>query len=248
MAAEAKSSEPQLHVHASKDELSTAVGEHVSKSAIAAVAARGTFSVALSGGSLPKLLAKGLLAAYKQLTPEELKEHCSKWHVFFADERIVELTASDSNFKTCQDEFLAKLPIPRDNVYTIDPSLAPVACAAAYEATLKRVLGDEGEMDMALLGMGPDGHTCSLFPGHALLQETKLLVASIEDSPKPPPQRVTLTFPVLHKARQVCFVAAGGSKAENLPKVLKGELPAGKARSASGATHWFVDKDAAAKL
>ena len=243
----ASASSPTLHVHSSKPELSTAVGAHVASFASEAIAKRGKFVVALSGGSLPGLLAAGLLEALAKMSPEELAAHCAQWEVFFADERIVALDHDDSNYKGCMGNFLSKLPIPPANVHAIDPSLGPEACAADYERQMTQVLGERG-IDMALLGMGPDGHTCSLFPGHALLQESGRLVAAITDSPKPPASRVTLTYKALHASGQVCFVAAGGSKADVLPRVLEGELPAGNARPKDGETHWFVDTAAAAKL
>ena len=122
-----------------------------------------------------------------------------------------------------------------------------------------------------LQGMGPDGHTASLFPNHELLHENELLVASISDSPKLPPKRITLTYPVLNGARNVLFVAAGGSKAENLPKVIPPGstmsnnggavvainggaaadtelLPAARVRPSAGSLHFYVDEDAASLL
>ncbi|RHY38738.1 hypothetical protein DYB30_012805, partial [Aphanomyces astaci] len=93
----------------------------------------------------------------------------SKWHVFFADERVVPLDHADSNYLACHDALFQHLP----------------------------------RFDVILLGMGPDGHTCSLFPGHVLLNESALWVASISDSPKPPPKRITLTYPVVNNAAAV---------------------------------------------
>merc|ERR1712216_111509 len=104
--------------------------------------------------------------------------------------------------------------------------------------------------ELILLGMGPDGHTCSLFPGHRLLGETLHLVASIEDSPKPPPKRITLTYPVLNSAKRIAFVAAGASKADVLPLVARPLnmlgpsdtlLPSARVRPSDGELIWFVD-------
>jgi 6-phosphogluconolactonase len=104
-----------------------------------------------------------------------------------------------------------------------------------------------------LLGMGEDGHTASLFPNHHLLTETQRWVAPIFDAPKPPPERITLTLPLLNNARQVAFITAGTGKAEVLPHILEARtsaspLPARLVRPTAGDLHWFVDEAAAAQL
>jgi 6-phosphogluconolactonase len=242
-----------LHKHANKAELSTAVGRFVADAAQAAVAAPGgRFAVALSGGSLPGLLAGGLLEAYADLSDAERSAHFAKWHVFFADERCVPNDHPDSNFRGCAEAFLSRVPVPAAQVHRIDDALVgdPAAAAAAYEAAMAAALGQDGALDMALLGMGPDGHTCSLFPGHALLKEASRRVAAISDSPKPPARRITLTFPAIRAAAAVVFVAAGASKADVFPAAFAGraDVPAGCAHARDGSAHWFVDDAAAAQL
>ena len=99
--------------------------------------------------------------------------------------------------------------IPEGNVYTISPGLSAKDAAADYEHRLLSALGPKPSIDLVLLGMGPDGHTCSLFPGHALLQERERWVAWLEDSPKPPPARITLTLRAIREAANVAFACVG---------------------------------------
>ena len=181
-----------------------------------AIQQRGCFTIALSGGSLPSLLS-GL---------KEIKEiDWSKWHVLLADERCVPLTSADSNLGALKQAFLDQVPIPATQVYGINESLiqvSPKAVAEEYESIVQQVLRKSGNsekeedrlmLDVAVLGFGPDGHTCSLFPNHALLKEDTKWVAGISDSPKAPPERITLTYPVLNqRTRHVLVVGAGASK------------------------------------
>lgn len=221
--------------------LSEALGKAVAgltqgKAACGAPAAD-KFNVAISGGSLPKLLANGLLAV-------EGIDY-SKWHVFFADERVVPLDDADSNYKACDEAFFSKVGIPRKQIYTVDASLPSEAAAAAYTTQLEAVFGTGSvpKFDLVLLGMGPDGHTASLFPGHPVLEIVDHWVAHIEDSPKFPPKRVTLTYPVLNHANNVYFVCTGAGKARSLAIALgasEGSVPAGEVKPSANLV-WFVD-------
>lgn len=144
-------------------------------------------------------------------------------------------------------------------MHTIDTALLDDMdeLADEYESQLIRSFASKDSarfpvFDVIMLGMGPDGHTASLFPGHALLSETAGWVAPIEDSPKPPPRRITLTLPVINHAARVVFVATGAAKQDVLKTVLdepETGLPSSRVRPAwPGTVHWFVDDAAAAKV
>jgi 6-phosphogluconolactonase len=175
--------------------------------------------------------------------------------VFFADERAVPLDSEDSNYKVCNEHFFSKVPLPAKNIHHIDESLIsdPQELADSYEQELVKVFANKSTVkiplfDLLLLGMGPDGHTCSLFPGHALLNETNGWVAPVTDSPKPPPNRITLTLPVVTHAHRIAFVVAGAEKKEILKTVMEepdNGLPCSLVNVSGGEkVYWFVDSDA----
>lgn len=222
--------------------LSAAVANHVAALAEQAIAARGRFTVALSGGSLPKLVFPPFIAATVQTA-------WTAWHVCFADERCVPLEHADSNYLLVRQHLLDHVPIPPAQIYTINPALDPVIMAETYQQQFQTLFAEATtfpQFDLILLGMGPDGHTASLFPGHALLHERQKWVAAILDSPKPPSARITLTLPVINQARQVIFVAAGESKVQPLQQIAQqpDSLPAGLVQPINGDLHWYVDEAA----
>ena len=139
--------------------------------------------------------------------------------------------------------------ITRDNFVMVRTSFDPDAAAKDYAEKLFR-LGKKS-LDLLLLGMGPDGHTCSLFPGHPLLNETKLTVVPITDSPKPPAQRITLTYPVLNAAKAVAFVCTGEGKREVVKAILEdgADYPAARVRpEGENELYWILDQPAASLL
>uniref|UniRef100_A0A2K6K7V9 6-phosphogluconolactonase n=1 Tax=Rhinopithecus bieti TaxID=61621 RepID=A0A2K6K7V9_RHIBE len=154
---------------------------------------------------------------------------------------------------SCNTHLLSRLPIPESQVITINPELPVEEAAEDYAKKLRQAFqGDSIPVfDLLILGVGPDGHTCSLFPDHPLLQEREKIVAPISDSPKPPPQRVTLTLPVLNAARTVIFVATGEGKAAVLKRILEDQeenpVPAALVQPHTGKLCWFLD-EAAARL
>ncbi|XP_037545009.1 6-phosphogluconolactonase [Nematolebias whitei] len=233
-------------VFPSSAELGPALAHLVISRAERAISSRGRFTLGLSGGSLVSLLSKELLAL-----PEL---DCSKWVVGFCDERLVSFDDPESTYGLYKIHLFSKINIPESGILTIDSSLSVGDCAEDYSRKLKEAFpGDSFPVfDLLLLGMGPDGHTCSLFPDHPLLEETKKIVAPISDSPKPPPQRVTMTFPVVNSALCVAFVTTGGSKAPVLKEVLENRessvFPAARVVPTKGELFWLIDEPAAASL
>lgn len=244
----AMQSDRTVRISSSEEELVRFVSDLIIEEARKAKEDHGFFSIGFSGGSIVKIVSLGLLARQA-----EVDWH--SWRVFLCDERHVDLNNPDSNYKAVYDGFLSKVSVPEEHIFTSDASLTVEEAAEAYSQKLRSVHGKEGfpAVDLLLLGMGPDGHTCSLFPGHPLLGEATKLVASISDSPKPPPQRITLTLPVVNAARCVAFIAAGEGKAPMVRRVLEpaeGEdiVPAGLVKPSNGRLIWFLDSGSASQL
>ena len=240
---------PEFHIVATGEQLQAQVCDFVVARARKAIEDHGHFSVGLSGGSLAKVVSQGLR--------ERGDVDWSKWHVFYCDERLVPFDSEDSTHAYIKRELLERVPVSPENVRAIDPTLDATAAAEDYAAKIRQLYPEEEtavpRFDLLLLGMGPDGHTCSLFPGHPGLTVSDRIVIPITDSPKPPPTRITLTLPVLNAARCSAVVSTGGSKAEAVKGSLEpgeGEepLPAGMVRPTEGELHWFLDEPAAAKL
>jgi 6-phosphogluconolactonase len=218
-----------------------------------AVAARGRFTVALSGGSTPKRLYE-LLAA----EPSRSQIDWGRIEFFWGDERCVPPDHKDSNYRMAREAMLAHLPIPAEHIHRIQAERSDREAAARdYEAVLARVfgIGRGGEppaLDLILLGMGPDGHTASLFPHTKALEETQRWVVP-NHVPQLNTDRLTLTRPILNRGRKVLFLVAGADKAERLAEVCAGpadpkRLPAQSIRPPQGELIWFVESAAAARL
>jgi 6-phosphogluconolactonase len=219
----------------------------------AAVAARGVFTIALSGGSTPKVLY-ALLAEHPSLRNSLPWD---KMKVFFGDERHVGPGHADSNFRMATDAMLSKVPFRPDQVHRIKGECPDTAQAAAeYEEVIRREFGLQGgtfpRFDLILLGMGSEGHTLSLFPGTKALNETQRIVTSNWVG-KLCTDRVTLTAPAANNAANVIFMITGADKACALKSVLEGpqepeQLPAQMIQPANGNLSWLVDEAAGSML
>ena len=199
-------------------------------------------SVALSGGSTPR-------AAYQHLAAR-----CPPWarvDFFFGDERVVPPDAEGSNYRMAREALLDRIPLLPGQVHRIPGELSPEEAAASAEEDLRSSApGDPvPRLDLVLLGMGPDGHTASLFPGAPELEETERLMVSVHRPEMPQPWRVSMTLPVLNAGKRVLVVVGGAEKAPMVPRAIAGdpEIPAGRLNP-QGAFTWLLTEDAAAQL
>lgn len=175
------------------------------------------FVVALSGGSSPK-------AIFKLLATQEYAEKIewNKLYFFWVDERWVALDDEKSNAKMTFEALFDKVPVNKDQIFPMyQDGILPEEYAVKYEQQIRNVLGDEGVFDFILLGMGDDGHTASLFPGEAILDEKEKWVAAYYLKPQEM-FRITLTAPIINKAENILLVAFGESKKHALNEVLNG--------------------------
>ena len=244
----------ELKVFPDSKALTLAVAQRIADLANRTVRDHGVFAIALSGGSTPSAL-------YRLMATNETIRSQIPWgniHFFFGDERHVPPEHSESNFRMANEAMFQALPKKDLHIHRILAELASAAEAAEqYEADLKEFFGSRGlvadgfpRFDLILLGMGPDGHTASLFPNSSGLRETsRRVIANWVEKFKT--DRITVTFPVLNSAAEVIVLAAGEEKASILAKVLNregGEYPIQTVRPIHGIKRWMVDASAAAEI
>jgi len=216
-------------------ELAEAAASWTAQRVTAAVGARGACYLALAGGETPR-------GCYERLGRPPYRETLP-WpsvFVFWSDERQVSLDHPESNYAMAKAVLLDHVRIPAEQVFPLVGDPTP---------GLRRIPADAGgrpRFDVIHLGLGEDGHTASLFPGSPALKEVRALIAQVHDAPKPPPDRLTLTLPVLNAARAVLFMVQGTSKRQALARVLRGDpaLPASHVQPLDGELHFIVDRAA----
>ncbi|MDX6354525.1 MAG: 6-phosphogluconolactonase [Streptomyces sp.] len=249
-------STPQVVVHRDKELMACAAAARLITKVVDAQAARGSASVVLTGGRN----GNGLLAALAE-SPAKDAIDWSRLDLWWGDERFLPDGDPERNYTQAREALLDSVPVDPRRVPVMAPSGGEFgsdveAAAAAYAAELAAAAGpeDHGKVpsfDVLLLGVGPDAHVASLFPEHPATRETTRTVLGVHGSPKPPPTRISLTFPAIRAAREVWLLAAGEDKAGAVALALSspGELQA----PASGAygrarTLWLLDRAAAIKL
>ena len=239
--------QPEIRILKTAAELFEAAAAEFAAQASQAVRASGRFTVALSGGSTPKALYS--LLATKPNIPWD------KIYFFWGDERHVPPDHPESNYRMANEALLSKVPVRPENIFRIHAEEKDAAAAALqYEQALKDFFhlspGQFPRFDLVLLGIGTDGHTASLFPGTAALNETQRLVVA-NWVPKFSAHRLTFTFPVLNAAACVIFLASGPDKAAILHEVLENssaDLPSQRVHPSNGKLLWLIDGPAATAL
>ena len=244
---------PEINVLPDPATIAAEAAERIVRAADEAIVLSGRFRIGLSGGSTPKLLFQLLASdAYRD------RIDWSNVEVFFADERCVPPEHAESNYRLARETLLSKVKIPGDNIYRMRGELEPPNEAAKeYGQMLKGKFGgptieDGGGLDVILLGMGEDGHTASLFPGTAAVNETKhrCVANYAEKSTTGKSWRLTLTAPFINRSREVIVLVAGAGKAKVLAEVLEGprdpqRLPMQLIQPSNGKLSWLIDAAAA---
>jgi 6-phosphogluconolactonase len=250
----AKTIRAEYHVFDEQDALNRAVAEHFVEGIQAAVAARAVARIAISGGNSPKPVFS-LLA-----NPNEPYRGAVPWDrlwVFWVDERCVPPGHPDSNYGAARELLLDRVPLPPQRAIRIEGELKPEEAAHRYESAIRGHFRLEGAevpiFDVVHLGMGPDGHTASLFPHTEALHEMGRIAVANEVPQQKESQRVTLTWPAINAARDVFFLIDGADKADPLVRVLRGPyepetLPSQLIQPRSGRLLFLLNRSAAARL
>lgn len=234
--------QPEILVGA-PERLADSFVERLECAAAAAIAARGRFALALTGGSAATAFLPRLVSA---------RVDWERTEFFWGDERAVPPTDRESNFALAQRLLLGPLAVPVANLHRLPADLPDLdRAAAAAERELVRCLGEPPRLDLLWLGVGDDGHVASLFPGSPLLDERRRYVAAVHDSPKPPANRLTLTLAAIAAARLVVVTALGEAKAGPVALALRepsSRLPLALALAAAERSCLLLDPVAAREL
>ncbi|MDD1630375.1 MAG: 6-phosphogluconolactonase [Methylococcaceae bacterium] len=217
------------HTLETADQVALAAYEQILKSAEQAIADHGTFKLVLAGGSTPEKVYRLLAHA---------DADWSKWYIYYGDERCLPADHADRNSLMATSAFLEKVAIPDAQIFTIPAELGPEPAAKKYQQIVASAL----PFDMVLLGMGEDGHTASLFPGHQHQEEE--LAHAVYNSPKPPPERVSISAKALSNTQQLIFLITGANKQEAVKNWRSGQdLPVATI-APENPIDIYIDKDA----
>jgi 6-phosphogluconolactonase len=251
---------PRVEIHPDADTLAATVAGALLGRVAEAQEAGGDVHVALTGGTIAELVHREIARHHSGAVPDVRPVDWSRVHVWWGDERFVPADSPDRNARQAREAFLDAVGASR--VHEV-PASDQVADAEEAAASYSRAVREDGsgEFDVVMLGLGPDGHIASLFPGHPGLEARDAIAIAVHDSPKPPPDRVSLTFEALNRARAVWFLVSGDGKAEAVARALA-DVPDGASGSAAASvretpargvlgreeTIWFLDSPAASHL
>ena len=238
----------ERHVYPSLEEVSRKLATALADIVKGVVRESGKCAFAFSGGGTPELLYHILGSDYRETIPWE------KVHFYWGDDRFVPHDAEESNFRLVKTTILDEVDVPDEHVHPFHTLAdSPEEAAREYEVEMMETLeGDPPVLDIALMGLGNDGHTASLFPGSQALEVGDRLVVPTT-APDPPRQRLTMTYPVFNAAYHVIFLVAGRRKAEVVKEVLTGDVskeryPAVGIDPVQGMPEWWMDEAAASLL
>jgi 6-phosphogluconolactonase len=241
---------PDVVVEPDAEHLARAAAEALVARLAAAQAVHGHASVVLTGGGIGTAVLEHVAGLAAQPVREVVD--WTAVDIWWGDERFVPADSPDRNARQARESLLDHVPVDPANVHEV-PASDQVAtaedAAAAYGEALRQ--HGAGFFEVLMLGIGPDGHCASLFPGHAALEARDAIAVAVHDSPKPPPDRVTLTFEAMERCRAVWFIASGDGKAEAVARALApdGSVTETPARGARGEeTVWWLDEAAASAL
>ncbi|KAL0272644.1 UNVERIFIED_CONTAM: hypothetical protein PYX00_005531 [Menopon gallinae] len=234
---------PNVIIKESVEEVAHELCSLIANISSAAIERDGTFRIGLSGGSLVTILSQVL---------GKLETDWSKWFIFFCDERVLcqnDVEPLHTIYENLFDEL--KINIPSENIVKVDTNVPPQESSKDYISKLALYFPPVQfpRFHCLLLGLGPDGHVCSLFPNDKVLSETSIWVAPVMNAPKPPPCRITFTFPVINNAEFCIFTAFGREKSQVLKDIFSGnDLPATRVKPTNGSLVWILDKTAASEI
>lgn len=238
-----------LFIFPDRDDLSIGAADEIATLAQEAVKATGRFAICLAGGSTPRELYT-LLAS----EPWVKQMPWGKTHIFFGDERCVNQADAQSNFKMINDALLSKVPIPKSNIHApIGQDSNPEAAAQEYQQQLTEFFGHTSPVfDLILLGLGPEGHTASIFPNSPAIAERHkhVMAYRVDDAHG---WRITMTLPVINAAKHILFLVAGSEKQEIVGQIFSRtqnghEIPARLVSPTSGTLMWYLDEQAAQQV
>jgi 6-phosphogluconolactonase len=235
--------DPELLIHSDADDLAFSVASRLITAIADAQSEGGVAQVVLTGGRVAGVVYRAVAES-----PARVEVDWRRVEFWWGDERFLPDGDPERNETQARDALLSALDVDPARVHPMaaDSGQGAEAAAAAYASELEAA--GSPTFDVLMLGVGPDGHVASLFPGYPQLEVTDTAAVAVHDSPKPPPDRISLTLPLLNRAREVWFVVAGDDKADAVTTALaEGDVPASRPKG-QNRTLWLLDQAAASKL